>query len=276
MATVSAAETAANVSQVIETDAPLPEELEDEYAITTFEKYLDTIPIDRNSATVLPNMWKLKQFAAEHPTTTYAMFKREIIAEIGRCCNVPVNVGTLDSGQANFSSTKFDWLGYERRVQVDQCFIARNDIDRVFAEWLIEASVVGSIPTRVSNKVLREFERWGRRGLSSRIQHAWYWDGLRDNDQKEAADAQKIRLQNGSTHRAAEYATQGKDIEVEDAKAAEGFGVSVSEYRNMVMASIFTNGNLLLQDQEASQESSESSDVEEVSQTQTAATSSAE
>ena len=251
LATVSAAETAASVSQVVETDAPIPEDLEEEYTIATFEKYLDTIPIDRNSATVLPNMWKLKQFAAEHPTTTYQMFKRELIAEIGRCLCLPVNVGALDSGSSNFSSAKFDWLGYERKIKLDQTRIARRTLDRVFCEWIIEASLIGSIPRRAANKVLSLWNASGKRGLVGQIQHEWYWDGLRDADQNDAANAQKTRLQNGSTHRAREYAVQGLDIEVEDRKAAEGFGVSVEQYREWVMASIFTNGNLLQQQAQA-------------------------
>jgi lambda family phage portal protein len=249
LATVSAAETAASVSQVIETDAPLPEELETEYAATTFEKFMDTIPVDRNSATVLPNMWKLKQFAAEHPTTTYQMFKREIIGEIGRCMCIPVNISTADSGDSNFSSAKFDWLGYERSILKEQSYLACCLLDRIYAEWLLEASLVGAIPKSAANVVIREFDRWGRRGMSNRVRHAWYWDGLRDADAKDAADAQKVRLQNGSTNRAREYALQGLDIEVEDEKAAQSFGVSVEEYREMVMASVFTNGNLLMQQQ---------------------------
>ena len=254
LATVSAAETAASVSQVVETDAPLPEELEEKYAAATFEKYMDTIPVDRNSATVLPNMWKLRQFAAEHPTTTYAMFKRELIGEIGRCLCIPVNIATADSGESNFSSARFDWLGYERTVLKEQNYLSNNLLDRVFAEWLLEAALVGGIPKSAANYVLREFDKWGRRGMANRVTHAWYWDGLRDADAKDAAGAQKIRLQNGSTQRAREYALQGLDIETEDQKAAESFGVSVPEYRQAVMASIFTNGNLLLQEQELGNE----------------------
>ena len=254
LATVSAAETAASVSQVVETDAPIPEELETEYASATFGKYLDTIPVDRNSATVLPNMWKLKQFAAEHPTTTYAMFKRELIAEIGRCLCVPVNIASGDSGPSNYSSARFDWLGYERKVKNEQAYFNNRILDRILAEWLIEASLVGAIPRRAASQVLALFDQWGRRGMVSQIAHSWYWDGLRDADAKDAADAQKIRLQNGSTHRAREYAIQGLDVEVEDRIAAESFGVTLEEYRQMVAMNIFTNGNLLQQEATDSQE----------------------
>ena len=258
LATVAAAETAASVSQVVETDAPIPEELEEEYSATTFEKYMDTIPIDRNSATVLPNMWKLKQFAAEHPTTTYAMFKRELIAEIGRTLCIPVNVASGDSGPSNFSSAKFDWLGYERTIQNEQAYFGRAIMDRIFAEWLIEASLVGSIPRRAAVQVLNQFDLLGRRGLSNSIEHEWHWDGLRDSDEKDAADAQKIRLQNGSTHRAREYAAQNLDMEVEDEKAAAGFGMTKQEYREALAMNVFANGNLM--QEESTNEPSEGSD----------------
>ena len=259
LATVSAAETAASVSQVVETDAPIPEELETEYAAATFGKYLDSIPVDRNSATVLPNMWKLKQFAAEHPTTTYAMFKRELIAEIGRCLCVPVNIASGDSGPSNYSSARFDWLGYERKVKSEQAYFNNRILDRILAEWLVEAALVGAIPRRAASQVLSLFDQWGRRGMVSQIAHSWYWDGLRDADAKDAADAQKIRLQNGSTHRAREYAVQGLDVEVEDRTAAESFGVPVKEYRKWVMASVFTNGNLLAQEADAAKSKSNDS-----------------
>ena len=245
LATISAAETAASVSQVIETDAPIPEELETEYAANTFDKWMDSIPVDRNSATVLPNMWKLRQFAAEHPTTTYAMFKREIIAEISRCVCVPTNVATNDSSGSNMASARFDRLGYERKVRKEQRRYNRKINDRVFSEWIVEAALVGSIPRRAANFVIAANDKWGGRGLSNALAHTWHWDGLRDADEKDAADAQKTRLQNGSTHRAREYASQGLDVEVEDQKAADSFGVSVEEYREQLMMSIFANGNLM-------------------------------
>lgn len=246
LATVSAAETAASVSQVVESDAPIPDELEEEYAAATFEKYLDTIPIDRNSATVLPNMWKLKQFAAEHPTTTYKMFKRELINEIARCVLVPTNIAMADSQDSNMSSARFDWLGYERKVKKRQAWLARRVLDRVFSEWLVEAALVGAIPPVAARFVLDKFYQWGTRGTSRYVEHSWSWNNLRDADQKDAADSQRVKLQNGTTHRAKEYEQEGLDIEIEDQKAAESFGCTLEEYRRMVMASVFTNGNLLL------------------------------
>ena len=246
LATVAAAETAASVSQVISTDAPMPENYEEEaWTVSTFDKWMDAIPIDRNSATVLPNQWELKQFAAEHPTTTHDQFKRSLVAEIGRCICMPVNIATADSGVANYSSARFDHLGYERVVQYEQFYFNRNVLDRILSEWLIEAALVGLLPTRARNMVLEYQSKFGNRGLSNSILHAWHWDGLRDADPENAAQAQRMRLQNGSTQREREYAEQGLDVEIEDQKAAASLGVDVPTYRKWLTASIFTNGNLL-------------------------------
>ena len=245
LATVSAAETAASVAQVITTDAPIPEELEDEFAATTFDKFMEAIPIDRNSATVLPNMWKLQQFAAEHPTTTYQMFKHEIVAEIARTIGMPVNIALANSGDSNYSSARFDHLGYERIVKKEQDYTARSILERVFAEWLVEASLTGVLPGRIRDKVLLYNDRFGKRGLANNIEHAWHWDGLRDADQQNAAQAERLKMQNGTTHRARAYAEQGLDVEVEDVKAAASLGMDVAKYREWVAASIFTNGNII-------------------------------
>lgn len=245
LATVAAAETAASVSQVITTDAPIPEELEDEYAASTFEKYMEAIPVDRNSATVLPNQWRLDQLQPEHPTTTYPMFKRELVAEIGRVVGIPANIALADSGESNYSSARFDHLGYERTIKKEQNYFNRMVLDRIFSQWLIEAALTGVLRAGIRNKVLRYADEYGSRGLANSIGHAWHWDGLRDADQQNAAQAERLKMQNGTTHRARAYAEQGLDVEVEDAKAAESLGMSKAQYREWVAASIFTNGNII-------------------------------
>lgn len=274
LATVAAAETAASVAQVVHTDAPIPEELEEEFAAMTFDKYMEAIPIDRNSATVLPNQWKLSQFMAEHPATTYQMFKRELVSEIGRVIGMPANIALADSGESNYSSARFDHLGYERVIKTEQSYLARSVLDRVFAEWLVEASLVGVLPARVRDKVLLYNDRFGRRGLASSVEHAWHWDGLRDADQQQAAQAERLKMQNGTTHRARAYAEQGLDYEVEDRKAAASLGMTVERYREWVAASIFTNGNLIGQEpgNDGQQETSESDEEDEsAATTETAA-----
>lgn len=243
LATVTAAETAASTSQVIESDAPLPESLEEEYAVTAFGKFLDAVPINRNSATILPNQWKMRQFAAEHPTTTYRMFKQELINEIARVICMPRNVATGDSADYNYASGRLDHLMYQRSIRIEQAVIELEILDRLFAEWLVEAALMDVIPKRLANYVMLYESEYGRRGLASRIPHAWYWDGFEDADKEMSANAQKTKIMNGTTHRAAEYAALGMDVDVEDEKAAKSFGMTVEQYRSLLAASIFSNGN---------------------------------
>ena len=255
LATISAAETAASVSQVIETDAPIPEELEAEYAASTFSKYMDSIPIDRNSATVLPNMWKLRQFSAEHPTTTYRMFKQEIINEIARVLNMPRNIAAADSSDYNYASGRLDHMSYQKSVRIEQHGIASSVLDKIFAEWLLEASFMGTIlPKSVSRKVIDLSDKVGKLGLIRRVPHTWYWDGFRDADQTKEADAQRTRLTSGVSNRASEYAAQGLDVNVEDMKAAQSLDISITEYRKLVAMSLFTNGNLVTDDTQPKEE----------------------
>jgi capsid protein len=248
LATVTAAETAASVSQVISTDAPIPEELEAEYAAATFDKYMESIPIDRNSATVLPNQWSLKQFSAEHPTTTYRMFKQELINEIARVLSMPRNIAACDSSDYNYASGRLDHMTYQKAVGVEQSYLAKQVLDRMFSDWLLESALSGLLPKNMGRQVLAFESQFGKMGLTRRIPHTWYWDGFKDADQTKEADAQRTRLSSGTSHRSAEYAAQGLDVNVEDTKAAQSYGVSVEEYRKMVAMSIFTNGNLLPMD----------------------------
>lgn len=275
LATVTAAETAASVAQIVETDAPIPEELEREYAVNTFGKFWESVPINRNSATVLPNQWKLKQFASEHPTTTYRMFKQELINEIARVINMPRNIACGDSSDSNYASARLDHLGYQKTVHIEQSIIEHEILDRLFAEWLVEAALMGVLSKRLANYVLQYEREYGMRGLASRVEHSWYWDGFEDADQKADADAQRVRLMSGTTHRAAEYAKAGKDVDIEDQRAARTWGMSVAEYRRVLASSLFSNGNQMSESGSGSgsgsSESSEGEDSEETQESETAA-----
>jgi len=270
LATIAAAETAASVSQVISTDAPLPEDipesLQEEVYSQQYERLLeDSIRIDRNSATVLPNQWKLQQFAAEHPTTTFKMFKREILAEIGRCLGMPAIVATFDASDSNYASGRMDSLPYRKKVHCEQVALNRKVMDRLLSEWLIESALLGTIPSTFANQILSIRNQFGINAVSQRIVHEWHWDGFSEANQKEGASAQRLELQNGTTHRAREYALKGLDVDIEDARAAASFGMTVDEYRQMCVTSIFTNGNMVNDGQEPSSTPAPSSESEDSS-----------
>jgi len=264
LATIAAAETAASVAQVISTDAPLPEELDadlqEQVYAQQYEKLLeDSIRIDRNTATVLPNQWKLQQFAAEHPTTTFKMFKREILGEIARCVGMPAIIATFDASDSNFASGRMDSLPYRKRIKSEQVSLSRSVMDRLLSEWMVEAALMGMLDQwpELVGQINRIRENFGTEAVGQRLVHEWHWDGFQEGNQKEAANAQRLMLQNGTTHRAREYASQGLDVDHEDERAATSFGMTVEEYRKLCATSIFTNGNLVGNGLEESAPSSE-------------------
>jgi lambda family phage portal protein len=188
LATLLAAETAANFALMLETDAPAYTDGDDPPP-TPFE----ALEIERNMMTTLPAGTKAKQLAAEHPQTTYPEFKWEILAECARPVRMPVNVAAGDTSKANFSSAKIDHLGYRHGLRVDRAACEAAVIDRVYALWLDLAVLAGAVPPDAAG-----------------LPHKWYWPGWVSWDKSEALqDAQM--LASGTTTRAELLAEWGLD-----------------------------------------------------------------
>lgn len=195
MATLTSAETAANLSGVMHTDTPPGGEAE---AITEFE----TVEIEQGSVMTLPSGWDFKQIDGKHPTTMYAEFKRQLINEAGRPLQMPLNIALGDSSGYNYASGRLDHQTYAKMVRTDRDEIELAILDRILAAFLAELvlrdtsvrSVYGSInPTLPS--------------------HQWFWSGSEHVDPAKEADAQATRLASNTTTLAAEYAKQGLDWE---------------------------------------------------------------
>lgn len=236
LATVAAFETAANLAMVLETDAPAVAGPDSEDI--TWER----VKLERNTATVLPSEYKLNQIRPEHPSTNYAMFKREILNEVARCINVPYNVAAADSSGYNYASGRLDHQVYDRALKVEQARLQDQVLDRLLGEWLLEASLLGILPAAVATIVF-EASQYGTDAIASRLPHSWQWDRRPHVDPSKEAQAQKTRLQSGTTSRELELREQGLDINEVDASAASGFGVDVETYRQALFASTLTNGN---------------------------------
>ncbi len=197
LATIAAAETAANFAAVIYTDAPPNGEADP-------LEPMDEVELEQRLATVLPGGWKLGQVHAEQPTTTFGEFKREILNEIARCLNMPFNVAAGNSSGYNYASGRLDHQVYFKSIRVEQHHLQLAVLDRIFKAWLNEAVLVeGLLPQslREHGAVLPE--------------HAWFWDGVEHVDPAKEATAQATRLANHTTTLAAEYARQGRDWEQE-------------------------------------------------------------
>ena len=214
MAVIECAETAANYAGVLYTDSPANETADD-------VEPMDTIEVERNSFLTMPAGWKMGQLKAEQPTTTYEMFKNEILNEVARCLNMPFNVAAGNSSKYNYASGRLDHQVYHKSLRIEQQIMADTVLDRVFSAWIAEAILISDLvpaPLR-----------------SASFDHDWMWDGQEHVDPLKEANAQAKRLENGTTTLASEYAKQGKDWETELRQRArelaliEELGLSMDE-----------------------------------------------
>jgi lambda family phage portal protein len=203
LATVTAAETAADFAALIHTNMPSGD------AGTAPLPGWETMPIVRGMAMSLPDGWDATQMKPEHPTTTFDAFEKRLLNQIARCLNLPYIVAALDSSQASYSSMRGDYLVYRKSVNCLREDLERNVLDPLLSEWLDEAALVrGLLPDG-----LPPVATWNWR---------WIWQGWEHVDPTKEADAQTIRLSNNTTTLADECSKLGTDWrEVLRQRAAE-------------------------------------------------------
>ena len=192
LATVTAAETAADFAALIHTNIPGADG-----GMTPVPSW-DTMPIVRGMAMALPDGWDATQMKPEHPTATFAEFRKSLINEIARCLNMPYIVAALDSSSANYSSMRGDYLVYRKHINSLRRESERNVLDPLLKDWLDEAALVpGLLPDG-----LGPVAEWKWR---------WIWQGWEHVDPTKEADAQTIRLMNNTTTLSDECARSGDD-----------------------------------------------------------------
>jgi capsid protein len=209
LATVTAAETAASIAGVLETDM-MPDNSGPTQAMD-----MEQIPMPRGTMLTVPAGYKAKGFDASQPTTNYPQFKGELLTETGACVGAPRNVATGSSAEYNYSSARLDHGIYQHGIRVRRHDFCRKVLDRIVRAWLDEAALIpGMIPD----------------GLPLRFDWSWEWffDGFPSLDPVKEANADDIRLRNGTTNLAEIYAEYGQDwreqlqqraIEIEYAKS---------------------------------------------------------
>jgi len=145
LATLAAAETAADFAAVIQSRGPADTGLApvgsggEELAAP---EPMDVFELAQRMVTVMPEGYELGQIRSEHPSTTYGEFKREILAEAFAALVMPYNVGAHDSSEFNYASGKLDRLTYARAVRVEQSEWEIDCLDRVFWAWYDEAALI--------------------------------------------------------------------------------------------------------------------------------------
>jgi len=196
LAVLSAAESAALPSGVITTDAPADDQVAN-------VDPMDKIDMERNTWLTLPAGWKVDQFKAEHPTSTYGEFKRELLNEIARVLGVPFNIAAGNSAKYNYASGRLDFQAFARAIVVRQKRLVDSILNPLFAAWLHEMRLIrGGLPKKVGSLDLSK-------------SHRWFFDGNEHVDPAREAKGQQLRLGSMTTTLAAEYAKQGKDWQVE-------------------------------------------------------------
>ena len=200
LAVLTAAESAANIAIVMKTNIPAGGEAAEVEPMTEMEM----VP---NTALFSPEGWEPSQIKAEHPSTTYGEFKREVLNEIARCLNMPFNVAAGNSSGYNYASGRLDHQTYFKSLRVEQRHLEVTVLDRVLRAWLAEAVLVEGLLRRGTRT--REFAR------QRAIPHGWFWDGVEHVDPAKEAGAQATRLASHTTTLAHEYARQGRDWESE-------------------------------------------------------------
>jgi len=196
LAVIAAAETIADFALTIESIAGAT------YATQSSVKAMEEVDLSRRMATVLPEGYKLGQVRPEQPPSTYKDFKSEILAEIGRCLNMPYAIAAGDSSRHNYASGRLDYQVYDRSNEVEQKHCEVAVVNKVFKSWLIEylSEKSGISPSSVDTSLYRKKWLWRQRG---------HVDPFRE------AKALEIKLDACATTLAEEYAKEGKDWEVE-------------------------------------------------------------
>lgn len=193
LATLSAAELAAMLAGVLESDLP-----PDQGGPVSVEA-MDEIELVRGALLTLPGGWKANQFKPEQPVSGYREFKSELLAEAGRSALVPRNLASGDSSAYNYSSGRLDHLPYQRVVRVERDRLRNRVIDRVFLAWVQEAALAGAIPP-----ALPPVATWA---------WDWHWDGFDSIDPQKDAQTDQLELASGTTTLAEIYARKGQDWE---------------------------------------------------------------
>lgn len=226
-AVLTAAERAAEQSMFFKTDAPPGEGPAKVAEDGTELSDLAAMEIRRNESVFLPEGWEPFQLRAEQPTAEFGATVHQYLAEIGRVLQIPAMIVTGDASNHNFASGRLDYQAFLRMIDVDRSDMETVCLDRIFAAWLAEASLMeGMLPqaARITD-----------------VAWEWHWPGIEHIDEVKAARAGQIRLESGLSSLVTEHARAGDDWEEQQRLQARALGLSIEEYRRRLADKILGN-----------------------------------
>lgn len=192
LATVTAAETAADFAAILKTTMPA-----DGGGAASLET-LETMPITRGMAIAAPDGWEPVQMKAEHPTSSYDSFVKRLLNEISRCIDMPYIVAAMDSSTANYSSMRGDYLVYRKHQATERGDLERVVLDPLLNKWLDEAALV---PNLIPNG-LPPVAEWN---------WSWTWDGHEHVDPTKESEAEAMQLASNTATLAEICSKRGKN-----------------------------------------------------------------
>lgn len=223
MATIAAAETAAEYAGILKTQG-VPEDGAAEV------DPLEAIELEMRSLLSLPAGWDISQIKAEHPTTTFEMFERAILTQIAQSIVMPNNIASGDSSKHNFASGRLDHKLYQAAIGIERYDLECGVLLQLFAAWY------------------REFKLWaataglwaGALPAFDALDFVWFFDqaDYSVDLNREASGTEKL-FAIGAYGHPEYYANNGGDWSDEMDKNAEAWGCTPAEYRTLICLRTF-------------------------------------
>ena len=165
LATLDAAEIAAQISLWLETDAT-PDEGPQTYSDGAFTQ----MPTTRNMLITAPYGWHAKQIKSEQPIDTYESFVRVVVTQMGKSIGMPAALSYGDSSSYNMASGRLDFQTYIRGIETDRRAHLETDVlEKIFFLWMqfYAASRSGISPSSIDAEYLAKAypHRWAYRPI---------------------------------------------------------------------------------------------------------------
>lgn len=244
-ATVLAAEHAASYAGILYTEDNDPNSNDDdEFGDATPG---EAVEVEHDSLLVVNNGRKLAQLKSEHPGTTYEMFERRKLIEAGRCILMPYPVLAGDSSKSNYASGRLDFQTYGQSIGIEQDDIGSECLDRLFVRFVAELRLDDLTDGRARNRGRRQpadnriIADWDSLPPVRDWNWQWFFDSRPHVDPLKEASATSVELSTGQTTEAEIGARDGKDWEERQTQRARELGVSLDEYRKLLVLKQFAS-----------------------------------
>lgn len=188
LATVKAAETAADFAAVLESQLPPNTSMYSLQDMEDTDNAFDTIPIEQGMFTVLPWGYKLGQMDARHPGQMYNVFIDTLLREISRPLLMPFNLSAGSSQDSNMASGVVDIHQYKKAQDLERVCCEEEVLEDDLDMWWIEAVATGDafepLPGDSGSVVMDNPDL-----MEEPPEHEWGWDQVIS----EHTDPQKVQ-----------------------------------------------------------------------------------